>query len=91
MKVCTLLAASLTLAFAAGAYAQDNTSTASNAPTDAASTAPASKAVSKPHHHAMKHHAHHHGHVPGDPAVIDRSDDHLIVTPTETKITIPVK
>ena len=41
------------------------------------------------HHH--KHHAMHHGHghVAGDPAVIDRSGDHLVVEPTTSKITVP--
>jgi nitrate reductase cytochrome c-type subunit len=91
MKVRTLLAVSLALAFAAGAYAQDN-SPAANAPADAAPAASTDKAASDTHHHAMKkHHARHHGHAPGDPPVVDHSDDHLIVTPTETRIAVPSK
>ena len=90
MKVRTLLAVSLALAFATGAYAQDNTSASSGTPADTASAAPTDKPASTMRHHAMKHHAHHRAHIAGDPAVIDRSADHLVVTPTETRITVPV-
>lgn len=30
-----------------------------------------------------------HGHVPGDPPIIDHSGDHAAVTPTHTTITVP--
>ena len=57
MKVRTLLAVSLALAFATGAYAQDNTSASSGTPADTASAAPTDKPASTMRHHAMKHHA----------------------------------
>ena len=95
MNVRTLLAVSLTLAFAsATAFAQDA------APADPAAAAPAAApamasdaqpAVAPKHHrhHAAKHHAHGRAHVAGDPAVIDHSADHMVVTPTSTKINPP--
>ena len=98
MNVRTLLAASLTLAFAsATAFAQD----AAPAPADQAApaAAPAMASDSQPaapmhhRHHSSKHHAMHHrhghGHVAGDPAVIDHSGDHMAVTPTVSKVSIP--
>jgi aconitase B len=87
MKAPLLLAASLTLAFATTAFAQDAAPAAPASPADA--SAPASDAPAMKHH-AKKHKAmHHHGHVAGDPAVIDHSGDHMVVTPTESKITVP--
>ena len=100
MNVRILLAASLTLALAsATVFAQDA------APTDPAAPAadPAMASDSQPaapmqhRHHSSKHHAMHHrhghghghGHVAGDPAVIDHSGDHMAVTPTVSKVSIP--
>jgi len=92
MIVKSFLAASLTLAFAsATAFAQDAAPAAPAA--EPAAAAPAIAADAKPAkamHHKKKAMHHGHGHVPGDPAVIDRSADHLIVTPTESKVAVPV-
>jgi hypothetical protein len=93
MIVKSFLAASLTLAFAsATAFAQDAAPAAPAA--EPAAAAPAMAADAKPakkamHHHKKKAMHHGHGHVPGDPAVIDHSADHLIVTPTESKVNAP--
>lgn len=85
MKACFLLAASLTLALATSAFAQD-ASPASSAASDAPAPA-ASDAGAKP---MKKHHAmHHHAHVAGDPAKIDHSADHMVVNPPESKVTLP--
>ena len=94
MNVRTLLAASLTLAFAsATAFAQDATPADPAAPAAAPAMASDSQPAAPKHHrhHSSKHHAMHHGHghVAGDPAVIDHSGDHMAVTPTVSKITIP--
>lgn len=86
-------AASLILAFAiAPAFAQDAAPAAPAAPADQTAPAePAAPAESMPmaKQHSHMHHARHHGHVAGDPAVIDHSGDHMAVTPTVSKITIP--
>ena len=90
MKVSLLIAASLTLAFATTAFAQDAAPAAPAAPTDASAKASDGMPMATKKHHARKHRAmHHHGHVAGDPAVIDHSDDKMVVTPTESKINMP--
>jgi hypothetical protein len=121
MKSHVILSASLALAFAAPAFAQDSQTTAApqaddqQAPADAQQTAPAK------HHHRIKHQpmgqyspaamaltgddaktaayqasgrqkaypAVDHGHVPGDPPIIDHSGDQMAVAPTSTTITVP--
>ena len=87
MKNSILLAAGLSLAFATIAFAQDAApaaSTASDAP------APAADQKADANKPAMKHHAsRHRAHVAGDPTRIDHSDDRLVVTPTESKTTLP--
>jgi hypothetical protein len=98
MKVRILLATSLTLAFATCAFAQDKPAADAAAPADASTPADASampadsmKGGGMMHHAKKHHHAKHHGHghVAGDPAVIDHSADHLVVTPTSSKIAVP--
>ena len=88
MKVL-LLAAGLTLAFATTAFAQDAAPASPASPADASAPASSGMPVATKHH-AKKHHAmKHHGHVAGDPAVVDHSDDKMVVTPTESKVTLP--
>ncbi len=96
MKTSILLAASISLAFATCAFAQDDTSsTAGSADTAAAAPADQSadmssadmKKPAKMHKkHAMKHH---HAAVAGDPMHIDHSDDHMVVTPPVSHMTVP--
>ncbi len=91
MNVRILLAASLTLAFATCAFAQDSAPAAPASGTADAAAPAADHKASNMKKHAMKHHAkHHRAHVAGDPANVDHSDDHMAVTnPTESKITVP--
>jgi len=132
MKTRMILAASLALAFAAPAFAQNNTPPASPADDQAAPAAsqPASSDTQQPapmkkrHHPAMQgqrgpngynpaaerltgnepgvaayqasdgdkyrnYPPVDHGHVHGDPPVIDHSGDHVTVPPTTTTITVP--
>jgi hypothetical protein len=130
MKNLAILAASLALALAAPAFAQDSSQTtpASQASDQAASSDSQSmdSGAKKPaSHHRVKHHASNsssqyspaamaltgddaktaayqasdrqkaypavdHGHVPGDPPIIDHSGDQAsVATPTHTTITVP--
>jgi hypothetical protein len=128
-----ILAASLALAFAAPAFAQDSTQPASPADDQAAptDTQPASSDTQQPPAKPRHRHVTHqqgmagpngynpaaerltgnepgvaayqasdgdkyrnyppvdHGHVHGDPPVIDHSGDHVTVPPTTTTITVP--
>ena len=87
MNARFLLAACITLALAAPAFAQDAASPAAPGASDATAAA-ASDSAAKPakKHHAKKHHAH----AAGDPAHIDHSADHAPVpNPTESKVTLP--
>ena len=87
MNARFLLAACLTLALAAPAFAQDAASPAASGASDAPA-APASDAAAKPakKHHAKKHHAH----AAGDPMHIDHSMDHApVANPTESKVAVP--
>lgn len=95
MKTSLLLAASISLAFATCAFAQDDTSstagsadTTASAPVDQSADMAAKPSVKKTH---MKHSKkHHHAAVAGDPMHIDHSADHLVVTPTVSHMTVPM-